>query len=75
MGHDHAYARLYINGTQYVILGPTGGIPNFAIYDDSLVECYAFGYGYAIMEVRDNELVFQYKDFGGKIIDEFVIRK
>jgi len=75
MGHDHAYCRINLNGTQYVILGPTGGIPNVMIYDDTSVDKYAFGYGYAIMEITNNTLLFVYKDLRGNVIDSFVITK
>jgi hypothetical protein len=74
-GHDHYYERLEVNGFPYIINGLGGG-PIYAFGDitaESLVR-YNADWGAMLVMADRQQIVFQFINRLGQVIDDFKIQ-
>lgn len=75
-GHDHTYERLLIDGLPYFINGLGGGpIYNFLVVLPGSQVRYNDDYGAMLITADENQIIFQFFNRKGVLIDEYTIAK
>jgi len=76
-GHEHNYERLQVDGIPYFVNGLGGG-PIYNDFDNILKESqfhYSANYGAMLVTAGPTEVLFEFFNRGGKLIDQYKIQK
>jgi tartrate-resistant acid phosphatase type 5 len=75
-GHDHTYERLLVDGFPYFVNGLGGGaIYQFIFIEEGSQVRYNEDYGAMLVEASQSQIVFQFINRQGQIIDSYTMTR